>query len=58
MKEKNDISIVEVRKIAKAAGYKAGMPISEFQIMQIISAGYSAGIKASATKEKNSVLHR
>ena len=51
MTEDNNISLLEARKIAIANGYKDGALLSEFQIIQIVSAGYSAGIKAATVKD-------
>lgn len=51
MTQDSNISMVDAKRIAKANGYKAGAPISEFQIIQIVSAGYSAGIKAATVKD-------
>lgn len=56
MTQDNDISMVDAKRIARANGYKAGMPLSEFQIIQIVAAGYSAGLKAAAVKENKAVL--
>lgn len=51
MTQDSNISMVDAKRIAKANEYKAGAPISEFQIIQIVSAGYSAGIKAATVKD-------
>lgn len=56
MTQDNNISLLEARKIAITNGYKAGAPLSEFQIIQIVSAGYSAGIKAATAKDDKVVL--
>lgn len=58
MTQDSNISMVDAKRIAKANGYKAGAPISEFQIIQIVSAGYSAGIKAATAKDDKAVLTR
>lgn len=58
MTQDNNISMIYAKRIAKANGYKAGAPLSEFQIMQIVSAGYSAGIKAATLKDDKAVLIR
>ncbi len=55
MTQDNDISMVEAKRIARANGYTAGMPLSEFQMIQIVSAAYSFGLKA-AREEKEAVL--
>lgn len=51
MIQDNNISMVDAKRIAKANGYKTGAPLSEFQIIQIVYAGYSAGIKAAMLKD-------
>ena len=60
MTQYNDISMIDAKRIARANGYKAGMPVSELQAIQIVSAGYfsgySAGLKAAAEKEEKKVL--
>lgn len=58
MTEDSNISMVDAKRIAKANGHKAGAPLSEFQIIQIVSAGYSAGIKAATAKDDKAVLTR
>lgn len=58
MTQDNNISMIDAKRIAKANGYKAGAPLSEFQIIQIASAGYSAGIKAATLKDDKAVLIR
>lgn len=55
MTQDNNISVMDAKRIAKANGYKAGALLSEFQIIQIVSAGYSAGIKAATAKDDKAI---
>ncbi len=56
MKQDDNISMVDAKRIARSNGCRAGAPISEFQIIQLVSAGYAAGLKAAAAKVKKAVL--
>ena len=56
MMQDDNISMMDAKRIARANGYKAGAALSEFQIIQIVSAGYAAGLKAAAAKMKKAVL--
>lgn len=58
MMQDDNISMMDAKRIARANGYKAGVSLSEFQIIQIVSAGYSAGIKAATAKDDKAVLIR
>lgn len=56
MTQYNDISMVDAKRIARANGYKSGTPLTEFQVIQIVSAGFAAGLKAATVKKDKAVL--
>lgn len=52
----DDISMQEAKRIARANGYRAGKPLSEFQIISMVSAGFAAGLKAATMKADKMTL--
>ena len=56
MTQDDNISMVDAKRIARANGYRTDTPLTEFQIIQIVSAGYAAGLKAATIKESKTIL--